>query len=321
MFFGGGEEKQKGKTVVLLDVGSGSVAAALVQLLPEHQPKIFGALRKSLPLAHSVSAPALARAVASAAREALNHTSAVAARIRGHDKLSHVGEVARADIFLSPPWTTLEDNWQHEEALTAPLAVAVEEYFGEIPASLHPFGRALASVSNSIFPEEKTLIAVVNGEVTELLLVHNGNIVGRATTPLGHHLLLRTLRAHGGFTEAEARSALLVQPSHIEESLSSTAAHFTREFRDVARDLLADPSAGGPARSVYVVAHEPAGEWFAKALGGEALQDLFPEGGMVRALRAHHLTPYVGAHARPDLFLMLQTIFVDLPAGRQVAAS
>lgn len=307
---------RKGRTVVILDVENGSVAAALVYFQPEHQPKIFGQMRKTLPVSHAVSVDALARAVVSAARGVLEHASIVAARIRGNDTLSHVGEVSGTDIFLSPPWAALEGGWRYEEALTQALAAATEEYFGGGSVSFHPFGGALASVTTNLFPQEgKILLSAVSGEMTELLLVHNGAIVGRATTPLGTNLLLRTLKTHGGLSEAEARSALLAQPSHIEEPLSFAAAHFTRGFKDVAQELFADPSADGSVRSVYVVAPEPMGEWFAKTLGCEALGDLFPEGGVVRALRTHHFAPYVAAHARPDLFLMLQTIFVDSRAS------
>ena len=140
----------------------------------------------------------------------------------------------------------------------------------------------------------------------ELLLLQRGVVVGRATIPGGRHLLLRTLKSHGGLTDAEARSALHLQSAHIEEPLSSAAAHFVRAFKDAARDLLFHAS----VRSVYIVVEEPLGEWFAKILGGEPLQEVFPEGGVVRALRTHHLQPYIGSHARPDLFLMLETLYV-----------
>ena len=307
MFFGGGDGKQKGKTFLLLDVENGSVASGLLYLEAGEKPKIFGHTRQNLSVARPRSAATLAQSVAHAAREALHHASTVAARIREHNKLSHIGEVGRAEIFLSAPWTNLDEKWLHETGVNTELHKTVEEFFGAIPVSSHPFPKVLAEVSGSLFPEDKTLLVFVGGEITELLLVHGGRVVGRATTPHGHHLLLRTLKAHGGLSESEARSALHLQPSHAGETFAALASHFTREFKDTARELLS----GGSAQSVYVVSHEPTGEWFAKVLGSEDLGDLFPDGGTVRALRTHHVAPYLAAHTRPDLVLSLQAIFVD----------
>ncbi len=303
-----GSKKPEGKTVLLLDVENGSVAAALARLEPEREPRIFGAMRKALPISHSVSSSALALGISHAAREVLQHASTVAARVRGNDKLAHVGEISKADIFLSAPWTTFEDGWSHEEELSAGLSGAVEEYFGDTGIHTHPFGKALASTTHALFPSNETLLfSTVTGEVTELLLLRGGVVVGRATIPGGRHLILRTLKSHGGLSFAEARSALHLQPAHAAESLSSAAAHFVREFKDAARELLLNAS----VRSVYVVVEEPLGEWFAQALGGESLEELFPEGGVVRALRTHHLRPYVTSPAQADLFLMLETLYVD----------
>jgi phosphohistidine phosphatase SixA len=78
--------------------------------------------------------------------------------------------------------------------------------------------------------------------------------------------------------------------------------------RDVARELLANHAVG----EVFVVAHEPYAEWFAQALTHSELENIFTSGGRVRAVRPHHITPYLAAHARkPDLALMLGSLFAD----------
>jgi len=69
----------------------------------------------------------------------------------------------------------------------------------------------------------------------------------------------------------------------------------------------------GDILRVRVIGAEPSGEWFARALAADgSLAELFPDGGEVRALRSHHLTQHIEAHAEvPDLLLMLDTLFVD----------
>ena len=315
-----GTEKPAGKTVLLLDVENGSVAAGLVRLsagrqgLTSERPRIFGHTRKVLPVLQSLTATSLARAVTKAAHEVLHHTSTIAARMRGSEKLGPLGVASSIEIFLSSPWTAFESGWTHEKGLVAGLSEAVEEYFGDTPVSLHPFGKTLASTTHALFPHEgPLLVSTVTGEITEVLLLQNGIIAGRATAPTGHHMLLRTLGSHGGLTEAEARSALHLRPVHTEEPFSFVAAHFAREFKDAVQELFTPNRVEGLnlVRSVYVVAPEPLGEWFAKALQDESLGSLFPEGGVVRALRAHHVAPFLAAHPRPDLPLMLEALYID----------
>ena len=156
MFFG--RKKPEGKTVLLLDVENGSVAAGLARLEPEGQPRIFGALRKNLPLSQSPTAASLTHAVTKAAREVLHHASTVAARMRGSEKLAPLGVVSSTNIFLSAPWTTFDDGWSHEEALAGELSEAVEEYFGDTRAAIYPFGRALASTTGALFQNDEPVL-------------------------------------------------------------------------------------------------------------------------------------------------------------------
>lgn len=313
MFFGG--KQPEGRTVLLVDVENGSVGAALLRIEEEKRPRLFGFRRKNLPLLRSVSSALLAQEVVEAAREVLSHTSTVAARMRAHFKFRPLGSISRVELFLSPPWTNLQSpQWHHDDIVVTPLIEEITARFGHIPVSLHPSGRPLASVARGMYPEEETLLlASITGEVTELLLLHNGAIAGRATLPHGHHLLLRTLQSHNGMSEGEARSALRL-PAHgglnnlpMHEALRAAGSHFTEEFKDVARELLA-PS----TQSVLVVTQEPVGEWFARTFSEHSsLQELFPQGGTVRALRAHHVAPHIELPAPKDIFLMLEALYID----------
>jgi hypothetical protein len=162
----------------------------------------------------------------------------------------------------------------------------------------------------SFYPNEpEVLVLSVNGEVSELLLVENGHVVGHATAPIGLGTVLRTLKSHAGLSQEEARSALRL--NHPSEAMHSAAAHFADEFKEAARELWQGRGRG----TVLVLAHEPGTEWFARALSHRSLADLFPQGGVVRALRASHVAPYVGSRGTPDAHLYLNALYASAAHG------
>ena len=94
------------------------------------------------------------------------------------------------------------------------------------------------------------------------------------------------------------------------EPLEAAARHFVEQFAGAAEQLLA----GGTAHGVYVIAPEPAGSWYAQALGADdSLGEYFPEGATVRAMRLHHLRPHVSSGE--DLNLMLAALFIHGTRG------
>jgi hypothetical protein len=135
-------------------------------------------------------------------------------------------------------------------------------------------------------------------------------VVAHATVPHGSHSLLRTLRTHGGLSEAEARSSarLPFDSKHLKEPFGAAAEHYAQQLHAAARDLLSP----GQYAHIRVVGAEPMAEWFARALAqSSALAELFPQG-EVRALRPAHLSPYLQTHSHtPDLMLMLGALFID----------
>jgi hypothetical protein len=316
-----GAKKVPEETALIIDIENGSVAAGLVRIVPGREPKLYGAHRVHLPVLSSVSAAALLKKIGGGVREALEHASSVAARLRGHEQAHSLGQVSRVEIFLGPPWSHFEEpHWHHEESLLEDVSRLVSGHFGYIPSAVHPAGRPLLSVAKGLFPQEsEMLLSTVTGEVTELLLLREGKMSGRATIPHGHHLFLRTLQSHGGYTPAEARSALRLAAqaggahAPVRETLAHGAQHFLREFKDAARALLD----GSSTRTVLIAAPEPVGELFARSLSDESFAELFPQGGVVRALRARHLSPHFATPSQQDLFLMLQALFVDAHSSVQ----
>lgn len=316
-----GRKREEGKTVLVLDVENGSVGACLARFTLGSQPKVFGEVRKHLPLQQTHDTDTLARLTLQAAEEVLAHTAQVAARVRAHNTLGPAGEVASAAIFFAPPWGALSisDRVLDPHPFTRRIHKSLEAYFGSLSISMEPFGLMAAHTVPIIFPsDDHYLLSAVSGEVTELILLENVGshlkIVGHATVPLGRHYPLRTLLSHGGYSEAEARSALSLharglEPHHAQEALYAAGEHVAGEFGSVAGELLKH----APARRVVVISQEPAGEWFARSLAkSSSLARLFPHEGEVRAVRTSHALPFIGGHARrPDLTLLLEALFVN----------
>jgi len=315
----GGNKKSNGKTVLMLDVEDSSVGAGLVRISRDKPPRLFAESRIHTPILRTRGPFDLAKSLHEATREALQHTSLVASRIRGSARLEDLGDIAEAKVFLHAPWSTLTAHpqgwrWNHEPLMIDSLKNAVDATFATLPSDFYPFANAALETTNALFEKQDDfLLCVVTGEVAELLLVQDGTFAGRATIPFGTHLPLRTLQSHGSISLAEAHSILTLSrhdvPPHYAQSLSSAAAHFTQTFADAAKEIVGDSA----IHSVLVVGAEPGATWVAKALSENAssTDNLFTPGAVVRALRTHHLLPHIAAHApNPDLALLVESVFV-----------
>ncbi len=302
------------KTILLLDVENGSAASALVRL-SSGQPKLFGEMRTLTPLGTRVTGTLLAQEIERAARAAIQNASEVAARVRLHPKTVPLGQVDEVAVFLAPPWgkPNLSDGKpDFIPEMVDYLRKELDQVVEKVPVSFYTAAGAAAFGTRALFAPEPCLVCSVTGEVSELMRMDGHHVQAHATFPLGSHGLLRTLRTHGGLSEEEARSATRLPfnsrgPAH--EAFRSAAADFAAQFKDAAQELLGP----GDVLRVRVIAHDPVSEWFAQALARDSsLGELFPEGGEVRAMRAHHLTPHIEAHAEvPDLLLLLEALFVD----------
>ncbi len=292
------------KTVLILDIENGSVGSALVKVAPGQAPALFGAQRTEVPLMDTRSAASLARAIEHAASEALLHASEVSARLRHH--ANALAPVSRVGVFMAAPWGV--PNLAQGRPDFAPafeeLGPRIRSLFGEVPVALHAHASAAVHGLRAAYPhEEHALLVSVNGEVSELLLLEDGRVVGHATVPVGMGSVLRTLKSHAGMSLQEARSALHL--NHKSEATEAAAAHFAGEFKHTARELLRGHGQG----SVFVLAHEPTAEWFARSLARRELADLYPQGGVVRALRAAHIAPFVAHSGGQDTHLLVNALY------------
>ncbi len=310
------------ETVLVVDIESGSVAAALVALSPGEPPKLFAEHRVMLPMAKSIDAAVLAKQIEKAARAAISVPSLFAARLRNAPgaklKTKNMGAVTRASIFFAPPWVALEARhgvlaWSREDSLASSLRQEIDAAFGSIPISEYAFGEAAAGTLASLFEQpDEVLLCTITGEMAELLRLYKGAPQGHATIPGGSRLLLRTLGTHAGLSTHEAHSALALslqrEPSYLREPLAASALHFCRQFGSAAGAM----GAAGPVHEILILAPEPTGEWFAQALSRAPLSSPFDSESRVRALHTHHLAPHIASHtSKPDLTLMVEGIFMS----------
>lgn len=323
-----GTKPPEAKTVLILDVESGSVAGALVHLVPEERPKLFGETRVLLPVAFSTSGASLAAQVEHALGEVVQKLSELAGRLR-NAAAAHarpMGTIERTIVFFAPPWGRPDlkaGKPQFLEDMSTKVRTTTEARLGRIPLSLYTSAGLAAFGNSALYEQEPALIYVVGGEVSDLLHFDGEGVRAHATVPFGEHALLRTLRTHGGLSELESRSMLRLvaypeqgrggRPSTslriFDEAFGAAAAHIGEQFASAATELLD----GQPVARVRVMGGEPAAQWFAQALARhEPLGLIFPNGGEVRAMRAAHLTPFIAAHQEvPDTRLMLGALFVD----------
>lgn len=303
----GRDNKSKAKTVLILDIESGSVGAALARRDADNTLHILEETRTHLPVRLERSAQALAADIERLSRETITHISRQATDAGGVDNIA---------VFMAPPWgkpNLTAGAPDFALPMQTMLRRELSPYFAS-PASFYTNAGAAVQGMRAISPyEDKYLLCIVTHEMTELLLVHQGAVVGHATIPHGLNLPLRTLRTHGGLSEAEARSALklghLTEPLGrsswpMGEALASATETFATEFLAAGRELFE----GYAPERVWVVS--PAGDYFARALSHHALDELFVQGGTVAALRPHHVQAHLPNAGSQDLFIILEALFV-----------
>jgi len=295
--------RKPAKTVLILDIENGSVGSALARLAPGQAPTLFGERRINMPVLDTRSALQLLREVEHAASDALLHACEAAARLRNHGGVPvHINKVV---MFMAAPWgvpNLAVGRPDFSSALIDTLVPRVQSLFGEVPITWHAHASAAVHGLRSLYPEHQdALFFSVNAEVSELLRLQDGKVVGHTTAPVGVHTVLRTLKSHAGMSLEEARSAMRLNRTN--EALQSAAAHIALEFKEAAREL------PGKGDTVFVLAQEPLSDWFARSLSHASLADLFPQGGVVRPLRSVHVSPFVSGVGSADTHLALNALY------------
>jgi hypothetical protein len=300
-------------TVLVLDIESGSVAVALVHLPKVGVPKVLAYQREHLPLQPSLKSATIAASLEHTLAASLTYISEVAARLRSHAAAKEFGAIQSAAVFFAAPWGVPDLS-----AGKASFMPGIREFtkrevqavFGDIAVSFYTSADALAYGSRALGQHEDTLVAALRGELLELLLLDRSGPQAYSTVPLGSRSILRTLKAHGGLSEHEARSMLALAHHTNDapyEPLVAAAHHLGDSFADAARLFLPH----GSTANIVVVAEHPAGEWFARHLAeNRQVTELFSEDSTVEALRQHHIAGLLEPTHVQDPFVLLESLFV-----------
>src|SRR5581483_5278114 len=131
--------------------------------------------------------------------------------LRTNDRVAHMGNLSGASVFLSAPWGTPDLSAGRPQFLSPmqlSLSGEVEGYTGL--QSRFFTGADVAAFGAKRLTREPMLLCIIRGETTELILLGEKNVEGYATIPTGFFTVLRTLRAHGGLSDSEVRSAFLL---------------------------------------------------------------------------------------------------------------
>lgn len=322
MFFRRKKETNE-KTILVIDIESGSVGGALVGLSLTGAPKFFSQKRIYFPSLPTRDSASLFSRLDPAVGDVIRHLSHVAARIRHHTE-GERGNVSRVVFFLHAPWVLIGIPERGKVSLDAPeellgsLRTKAEAMLGNVETSFQSFGSRVPPIVGNVFDETEDLILVhIMGEVTELAKTENGVLVSHATIPLGIHTLVRTFGTHAGMKEAEARSALKLLRHDGDslnpewrEALTAAHDHIMEESKDVIEEIIG--SSTKPQR-VYTLAPTPLSQWFTKGLTeDDRLASLFPRESSARSLHPHHAKQFLGVHpAIPDLPLSFEALSIQ----------
>lgn len=311
-----GKKKPQGNTVLLLDIESGSVAVALVDLSKE-QPQILSYQRQHLPLTQRRSGGDSIRLLEQTLAHSLRHIAEVAARMRAHAPAQPLGNVGRAVVFLAAPWGTpnlASGTPEYAPGIRKHIQAAVAAAFGGIPVSFYTSADALAFGSRAIGKHTDTMAVSLRGELLELLLLSKAGPLAYSTVPLGSRSILRTLQTHGALSEHEARSILNLTKHKDDlwyEPLLAAGRHLSDTFADGAELLLP----AGAATSLVVVAEQPLGEWFAKHIADNPrMPALFSDEATVEVLLPYHMADHIALGVMNDPYLLLESLFVHTNA-------
>ena len=310
---------QDGDTILLVDVASGSVASALMQLSKNDCPKLYGEVRVPLTVGSRAVSHEIAAKVQKAVDEVLGHVGHIAANLRQNQATLQLGTIKAVHVYFGAPWVSATVSHTHralqfafEDEILRDLYRQVGSIAGDSAVTAYPFNGAAAHATRAIL-NETMLVCILTGEVVELVVVEGVTPIAHATMPYGIHTIYRTLQSHAGLGTHAVQSLLTLTHQTGEplvvyaEPLQAVAEHLTEEFVETATELVEQFA----IHTIMVIADEHMGDWFARALtASTATVELFPNGGVVRALRPKHLEDYIATLApNPDLSLMMEALY------------
>jgi hypothetical protein len=309
-----GKKKQSSQTVLLLDVENASVGVALAHIQEGSAPVLFAEHRALLALPRTLHSGSIAKQIETAAHEALLGLSLVAARLRANKKTAHRGEFAKAAVFLGAPWGVPNlalGKPEFSSYMQKFLTSEIDAIAHNLPLSFYTNADSGAFGSKFLPADGVVLIAILRGEITELILLGEAGARGYATMPIGSRSVYRTLQTHARLSSAEISTifTLAKHPaSPYYEPLEAAGRHMLEHFA-LGVEALAQ---NGMPQNLLIIADEPLGSWFARTLESDlSLGALFTPNATIRTFGSEHAAAHLAGHAAvPDLHLTLGALFV-----------
>jgi hypothetical protein len=236
--------------------------------------------------------------------------TAVGLKLNGYpvDAIANV-EVKNAEVTLA---TSLSPK-----AFLMLLIDSIGELQHETKRTFHSFGLPVAHILPRIIPNVSDALVIDAGaEVTEIVHMQDGIPTERATAPVGTHMLLRTLQAHGRMHKKEAETALklaALEGTRLSETHKTAITGAAREWAKSV--LLASASAhegGAMPLFAYLFSDTTPQPWLVEALAREPYPKQTTPLQTVQGITPKDFEKLVRLRGvAPDPFLCAELIFCD----------
>lgn len=377
--------KNTTKTILLVDIGSGSVGAGLAKLDSNGKPTLLYTKREDLPISLTRSGEELQNSVLTAVGVVIEDVRKVSA-LWSEGTTSLPQKIEHIAFFLAAPWsiTTLRSihfsrtkpfkmtlsvlermlaeesksaagpesgmnleiertavslrlNEYKAESLSNSMVTTVDvtlattnsfaslrdalfdfaRLFEGSAISFHSFGLPASYALQVLRPDiSDALLLDVGAEVTEILHLKQGALVGRATAPVGSNLFMRTLKTHADMSTAQSNTALTLakaEGTRFAEELTGPLADAGRVWlRGVSTALLPLAENGLPIE-IYVLSDARVLSWVYSSLESVGMPEIY-RGALPKIMTLSGKEFENVLNLKPgtaDIFLMAELLFAD----------
>lgn len=378
--------KNKTKTILLVDVGSGSVGAGLARLNSKGKPILLYSKREELPVGFTRSGWKLQSNVLKSAKTVIEDVRKVAA-LWSEGNAIQPQKIEHVAFFLAAPWSTITLKSVHfsrtkpfkmnasvlERMLTGESKISTDassampleiektavslrlnEYRAErlndsmvtavdvtlattnsyaslhdsllelthsfshnVDVTFHSFGLPASHALQTLKPDiSDALLLDIGAEVTEILQIKRGALVGRATAPVGSNVYLRTLKAHANINQAEADSALKLaetEGTRLSDELSKPLMGAGRVWLKGLSSALVPLAENGLPIQMYILSDARVSSWIQSTIESTGMPEVY-KGVLPKVVPLGEREFSVGVDVKAgatDIFLMAELLFAD----------
>lgn len=378
--------KNKSKTILLVDVGSGSVGAGLCVLNSKGKPTLLYSKREEFPVGLTRSGEELQNNVLKSAEAVIEDVRKVAA-LWSEGTTIVPQRIEHVAFFLAAPWSTIslksvhfsrtkpfkmnasvlermlteENKISTDVSSTMPLEIEktavslrLNEYRAEslsdslvttvdvtlattnsyaslhdsllnlahsfphsTAVTFHSFGLPASHALQTLKPDiSDALLLDIGAEVTEVLQIKHGALMGRATAPVGSNVYLRTLKTHADISHAEANSALKLAKAEGTRLSGELGEPLTDAGKLLLKGLslaLVPLAENGLPIQMYILSDARVTSWIQSAVESTGLPEVY-KGVIPKVIPLGEKEFAVGVDVKAgatDIFLMAELLFAD----------